>query len=184
MLAVPLPPPTMIIKFHERGQIIHAFDRHLGASIILVNESEDQGEKIKVFEIKQKYIRKLNKAEAKCDQDNQVFIKECLEKYFIRKAKCQMPWMKYTDYYDMPGNKVMRVYFNCKLKSNMLITVCQMEENFREFNNITRQIVLAKNMEEVSKMTGCYTNCNYVRFNAKFESENKANHEYSNVSLC
>ena len=106
----------MVIKFHERGQFIHVCDRHLGASIVLVNENENQ--KQKVFEIRQKYIRKLNKAEAKCDQDNQVFIQECLEKYFIRKAKCQMPWMKYTDYYDTPGNKVMKkIYFNCKLKN-------------------------------------------------------------------
>ena len=63
----------------------------------------------------------------------------------------------------------------------MLITVCQTEEQFQEFNEITRQITLAKNMEEVSKLTGCYTNCHYVRYNSKFESENKVNHQYSNV---
>ena len=124
------------LQFHQEGQSPYSYKfAKEGLHWIVINQHL-------VFTfMKQTDTLKTNKHSYTCNEDNQNHFVHCVEKYYSKRLGCLLPWSIKEGQNDHSGN------------------VCKGKDKFREFKNISMNILRTEKTKEFIKK-GCFVpNC-------------------------
>ena len=138
-----------MLQFHQEGDSPYAYKLDAKDIHWMKNDSY-----IYFIFLKQIDTLNMNKHRYTCNEDNQNHFMQCVENYYSKKLGCLLPWTTKDSQDNHTGN------------------TCKGKDKFREFKNISKNILRTEETNELIK-EGCFApNCLQRSWDLKKEKFN------------